>query len=131
MEFRRAFDRILIDAPCSGLGVLRRHPEAKWRKGPELIGRMACHQTSILEHLSQLVKPDGLLLYITCSTEPEENQRIVEAFLNRHVDYELEAVSSDLPDVARVFAREGGWFQTWPGAEGLDGFFGARLRRIA
>jgi 16S rRNA (cytosine967-C5)-methyltransferase len=131
IEFRRAFDRILVDAPCSGFGVLRRHPEAKWRKGPELIGIMARQQASILEHLSQFVKPDGILLYITCSTEPEENQHLVGEFLARHLDYELEEVRSHLPDAARVFAREGGWFQIWPGPEGLDGFFGARLRRIA
>jgi 16S rRNA (cytosine967-C5)-methyltransferase len=131
IEFRRAFDRILVDAPCSGFGVLRRHPEAKWRKGPELIGIMARQQASILEHLSQFVKPDGILLYITCSTEPEENQHLVGEFLDRHLDYELEEVRSHLPDAARIFAREGGWFQIWPGPEGLDGFFGARLRRIA
>jgi len=129
IEFGRAFDRIMIDAPCSGLGVLRRHPDAKWRKGPELIGMMARHQSAILEHLGRFVKPNGLLLYMTCSTESEENQHIVQAFLDRHPDYELEAVGNDLPDPARVFARDEGWFQTWPGPEGLDGFFGARLRR--
>src|SRR5919108_1643823 len=111
IEFKRAFDRILVDAPCSGLGVLRRHPDAKWRKGPELIGRMAAVQASILAHLSQFVKRDGVLLYITCSTEAEENQQIVQEFLERHRDYELEAVAKDLPDAARVFAREGGWLQ--------------------
>ena len=131
IEFRRAFDRILVDAPCSGLGVLRRHPDAKWRKGPELIDTMARQQASMLAHLRQFVKPDGLLLYVTCSTEPEENQRIIREFLDRHLDYELEAVGQNLPRAARVFARDGGWFQTWPGPEGLDGFFGARLRRIA
>jgi 16S rRNA (cytosine967-C5)-methyltransferase len=130
VKFARAFDRILVDAPCSGLGVLRRHPDAKWRKGPELIGMMARQQTTLLEHLSHFVKTDGLLLYITCSTEAEENQHIVYAFLDRHPDFELEAVANDLPDAARVFARQGGWFQTCPGPEGLDGFFGARLRRI-
>jgi 16S rRNA (cytosine967-C5)-methyltransferase len=129
MKFKRAFDRIMIDAPCSGLGVLRRHPDAKWRKGPELIGMMARQQATILEHLSHFVKPHGLLLYITCSTELEENQRLVQAFLDRHPDYELEAAGKDLPDAARIFARQEGWFQTWPGPEGLDGFFGARLRR--
>lgn len=130
IEFKRAFDRILVDAPCSGLGVLRRHPDAKWRKGPELISMMARQQAAILAHLSQFVKPDGLLLYITCSTEAEENQQLVKEFLERHPNYALEAVTRDLPDAARVFAREGGWLQTWPGPEGLDGFFGARLRRL-
>jgi 16S rRNA (cytosine967-C5)-methyltransferase len=129
-ELEPGFDRILVDAPCSGLGVLRRHPDAKWRKGPELIATMAQHQIRILEHVSHAVKRGGLLLYITCSTEAEENQRIVHAFLDSHPNYELEAVANDLPDTARVFARLEGWFQTWPGPEGLDGFFGARLRRI-
>jgi 16S rRNA (cytosine967-C5)-methyltransferase len=111
--------------------VLRRHPDAKWRKGPELIDLMAHQQASMLAHLRQFVKPDGLLLYVTCSTEPEENQHLIREFLDRHLDYALEAVSQNLPDAARVFARDGGWFQTWPGPEGLDGFFGACLRRIA
>ena len=130
IELKRAFDRILVDAPCSGLGVLRRHPDAKWRKGPELIGMMARRQAAILAHLSQYVKPDGLLLYITCSTEAEENQHVVNEFLECHPDYALEAVTRDLPDAARVFARQAGWLQTWPGPEGLDGFFAARLRRL-
>jgi 16S rRNA (cytosine967-C5)-methyltransferase len=129
-EFERAFDRVLVDAPCTGLGVLRRHPDAKWRKGPALIGAMARQQTTLLAHLSRFVRADGLLLYLTCSTEAEENQRIVHAFLDRHPHYELETVANNLPDAARVFARGQGWFQTWPGSEGLDGFFGVRLRRI-
>jgi 16S rRNA (cytosine967-C5)-methyltransferase len=129
LECDGAFDRILVDAPCSGLGVLRRHPDAKWRKGPELIGTMARQQTTLLGHLSRFVKPGGLLLYVTCSTEAEENQRIVQAFFDRHPDYELETVASALPAAARLFTRPEGWFRTWPGPEGLDGFFGARLRR--
>jgi 16S rRNA (cytosine967-C5)-methyltransferase len=130
-EFKRPFERILLDAPCSGLGVLRRHPDAKWRKGLELINTMARQQTALLEHLCRMVKPDGLLLYVTCSTEGEENQQIVQAFLDRHPHYILEAVDNELPEAARVFAHHEGWFQSWPGPEGLDGFFAARLRRTA
>jgi 16S rRNA (cytosine967-C5)-methyltransferase len=128
-EFAVPFDRVVLDAPCSGLGVLRRHPDAKWRKGPALIGRMARQQTALLEHLSGFVKPGGVLLYITCSPEAEENQDVVQAFLHCHADYELEAATDFLPGTARVFARQGGWFQTYPGRESVDGFFGARLRR--
>jgi 16S rRNA (cytosine967-C5)-methyltransferase len=128
-EFARPFDRIMLDAPCSGLGVLRRHPDAKWHKGPELIVTLARQQTALLEHLSAFVKPGGVLLYTTCSTEAAENQDRIQAFLNDHPDYELEAVADYLPDTARLFARQGGWFQTCPGHEGLDGFFGTRLRR--
>jgi 16S rRNA (cytosine967-C5)-methyltransferase len=129
IEFRKHFDRILLDAPCSGLGVLRRHPDAKWRKGPDLITTMAGQQTAFLEHLCPYVKPGGFLLYVTCSTEAEENQHVVQAFLDGHPHYALEAVDNNLPDAARVFARHEGWFQSWPGPEGLDGFFAARLRR--
>jgi 16S rRNA (cytosine967-C5)-methyltransferase len=129
IELEGAFDRILVDAPCSGLGVLRRHPDAKWSKGPELIDAMARKQGAILGHLSRFVKSSGLLVYITCSTETEENQQLVKAFLERHGDFELESVATYLPAAARVFAQQGGWFQTWPGRDGLDGFFGVRLRR--
>jgi len=129
IEFKRPFERILLDAPCSGLGVLRRHPDAKWRKGPELITAMARQQAALLDHLCRFVKPDGLLLYVTCSTEAEENQHIVESFIDRHPHYTLEAIDNDLSDAARIFARHEGWFQSWPGPAGLDGFFAARLRR--
>lgn len=131
IAFDCPFDRIVVDAPCSGLGVLRRHPDAKWRKGPELIDAMARQQRAILMHLSRFVKPGGVLVYMTCSTEAEENQHIVQAFVEQHPDFEAESVESYLPAAARVFAQQGGWFQTWPGLEGLDGFFGARWRRIA
>jgi 16S rRNA (cytosine967-C5)-methyltransferase len=130
-EFDGLFDRIIVDAPCSGLGVLRRHPDGKWRKGPDLIAAMARQQRAILMHLSRFVKPGGVLVYLTCSTEAEENQRIVQAFVAQHPDFELESVETYLPAEARAFVQEGGWFQTWPGLEGLDGFFGARLRHIA
>jgi 16S rRNA (cytosine967-C5)-methyltransferase len=131
LEFDSPFDRIIIDAPCSGLGVLRRHPDAKWRKGPELIDAVARQQSAILMHVSRFVKRGGVLAYMTCSTELEENQQIVEAFLALRHDFAVEPVHDYLPAAARVFAREGGWFQTWPGVEGLDGFFAARVRRIA
>jgi 16S rRNA (cytosine967-C5)-methyltransferase len=130
ITFKSRFDRILVDAPCSGLGVLRRHPDAKWRKGPELIGLMTRQQATILAHLAEFVKPEGLLLYITCSTEAEENQHVVQEFLTHHADFGLEAVAKNLPQAAQVFAREGGWLQTLPGPEGLDGFFGACMRRL-
>jgi 16S rRNA (cytosine967-C5)-methyltransferase len=128
--FDRLFDRIVVDAPCTGLGVLRRHPDAKWRKGPELIESMTRQQTAILRHLKRFVKPGGILVYITCSPEAEEDQHIIQTFSERHPDFALESVVGNLPATARVFAQGEGWFQTWPGPEGLDGFFGARLRRI-
>ena len=92
--FRCAFDCILVDAPCSGLGVLRRHPEAKWRKGPELISSMVTLQQAILHYVSRFLRPGGSLVYTTCSTEPEENQQVVQAFLDTHRDYQLDAATA-------------------------------------
>jgi 16S rRNA (cytosine967-C5)-methyltransferase len=130
VEFNAAFDRILVDAPCSGLGVLRRHPEAKWRKGPELIASMATRQRAMLHHVSRFLRPGGSLVYTTCSTEPEENQQVVQAFLDTHRDYRLDPAVAYLPPAAHRFAAAGTWFQTWPGPQRMDGFFGACLRRL-
>jgi 16S rRNA (cytosine967-C5)-methyltransferase len=130
-EFDGPFDRIVVDAPCSGLGVLRRHPEAKWGKSSALIEAMARQQSALLMHLSRFVKPGGVLVYMTCSTEPEENQHIARAFIEQHPDFEIESVQGYLAAGAHLFAQPEGWFQTWPGPEGLDGFFGTRLRRVA
>jgi 16S rRNA (cytosine967-C5)-methyltransferase len=131
VKLDRPFDRILVDAPCSGFGVLRRHPDAKWRKGFGLIATMASQQMAMLHHVSRLLKPGGTLVYVTCSTEPEENQQIIQTFLTGHPEYQMVAAAAYLPSAARIFADAGGWFQTWPGPEDLDGFFGARLRRRA
>jgi 16S rRNA (cytosine967-C5)-methyltransferase len=129
IAFDAPFDRILVDAPCSGLGVLRRHPDAKWRKDAALIATMARQQRAILLHISQFVKPGGRVVYVTCSTEPEENQDVVRAFLQAAPAFRGEDAAGSLPETARRFVRDEGWFQTWPGPEGLDGFFGACLRR--
>lgn len=130
VAFNQPFDRILVDAPCSGLGVLRRHPDAKWRKGAELIATMSHQQLAILHWLSHFLKPEGTMVYVTCSTEPEENQQVVQAFLRHHPDFQLDMISEDLPPPARDFVHDKYWFQTWPGAEDLDGFFAVRLRRL-
>jgi len=130
ITFTHPFDRVVVDAPCSGLGVLRRHPDAKWRKDPALIDAMARQQMAILGQMSQFVGRHGVLVYLTCSTEEAENQHVVRAFIARHSDFYIESTADYLPASARDFAR-GDWFQTIPGIEGLDGFFGARMRRRA
>jgi 16S rRNA (cytosine967-C5)-methyltransferase len=131
VELSGSFDRIFVDAPCSGLGVIRRHPDARWRKGPELIAAMQGLQQAILEHVSRFLKPEGVLVYATCSTESEENEETLRSFCRRHPNYRLEPAAAYLPEPARMFAHPEGWFQTWPGPEGLDGFFAARLRRAS
>jgi 16S rRNA (cytosine967-C5)-methyltransferase len=131
VEFEQPFDRILVDAPCSGLGVLRRHPDAKWRKSPQLIEAMSGQQTAILNQVSHFLKPGGTLVYVTCSTESEEDQQAIQTFLTGHPEYRLVAATGYLPSAARLFIDAEGLFQSWPGPENVDGFFGARLRRSA
>lgn len=123
-----SFDRILLDAPCSGLGVIRRNPEAKWRITPADITRLAVTQKRILEQTSRLLKPGGTLLYSTCSTSIEENEKVIEDFLFKHSDFVLENLTSFFPASKELFT-ELGMFRVWTHKHGMDGFFAARLRR--
>ncbi|GJM77900.1 hypothetical protein HMSSN139_03960 [Paenibacillus sp. HMSSN-139] len=86
-----SFDRILLDAPCSGLGVIRRKPDLKWAKTPGDIAEIAGVQRALLDSASVLLKPGGLLVYSTCTIEPRENAEMVASFLNRHPEFELAA----------------------------------------
>jgi 16S rRNA (cytosine967-C5)-methyltransferase len=121
-------DAVLLDAPCTGLGTLRRHPELRWRREEPDLARLATLQRRILERCQAVVPPGGLLVYAVCSTEPEEGQDQVELFLRSHPDFTLEPPS---------IAERLGWplmqgaLRTLPGPEGMDGFFAARLRRLA
>jgi 16S rRNA (cytosine967-C5)-methyltransferase len=127
-ELRQSFDRVLLDAPCSGLGVLRRMPEGKWRKSPEDIPRLAARQRELLESVSTAVAPGGILVYSTCSTSVEENEDVVDDFLSRHPGFMIEDGSPLLPGPDALFTDRG-FFRSWPHRHGMDGFFAARLRR--
>ncbi|MDR3272945.1 MAG: methyltransferase domain-containing protein [Flavobacteriaceae bacterium] len=105
-------DRVLIDAPCSGMGVLRRNPDAKWKLQEEFIDRMRAEQEKILEINSKLVKKDGILVYATCSILPSENTEQTHKFLESHSDFELLEENQILPSVS-----------------GFDGFYMAKMRR--
>jgi 16S rRNA (cytosine967-C5)-methyltransferase len=107
------FDRVLVDAPCSNTGVLRRRVDVRWRLRPEDLGRQAAAQLSLLERAASRVRPDGTLVYSTCSIEPEENTEVVAAFLTRH------------PEFARTAER-----MIIPGAVDADGAFVAGFRRV-
>jgi 16S rRNA (cytosine967-C5)-methyltransferase len=119
----RPFDAILLDAPCSATGVLRRHPDAKWLKREADIAVLARTQATLLAALWPLLRPGGRLLYVTCSLLPEENAQILAAFSNTHP--EAQAVQLALPHGQ---AYPPGW-QLLPDTGAGDGFFYALLRK--
>ncbi|MFH0725723.1 MAG: 16S rRNA (cytosine(967)-C(5))-methyltransferase RsmB [Pseudomonadota bacterium] len=122
------FDRILLDAPCSGLGVIRRNPDTKWYFSEKELARCGQRQREFLGHLASKVKPGGLLMYVVCSTEPEENESVVEGFLSDHSDFKTEPYPCG-PEMNAAFFTSGGFFRTLPHRDQMDGFFGARFRR--
>lgn len=124
------FDRILVDAPCSGLGVIHRNPEGKWWKVPTDPARLAVTQLDLLENAAARLKQGGILVYSTCSTSLEENEQVVDNFLTRHPDFMIEPVSRVLPQVAAMETAQG-FFRSWPHRHGMDGFFAARLIKRA
>lgn len=125
-----SIDRILVDAPCSGLGVLRRHPEAKWRKDALALPRHQALQCQILEGVASCLRPGGVLVYSTCSTEPEENEDVIERFFRAHTEFRRESVVSWLPPVAQGFVTEQGALSTVGNRFSMDGFYAARLRKV-
>ena len=118
-------DRVLVDAPCSGLGVLRRRPDARWRKTPEEIAALVPLQRDILRSAAAAVKRGGVLVYSTCTIECEENEAVIEDFLSQHEDFILENTGDFLP----LQKRTQKMIQLYPQRDGTDGFFIARLLR--
>jgi len=121
-------DRVLVDAPCTGLGTLRRNPDLKWRQSPQALGELTRKQASILAAAAGLVKPGGRLVYATCSILREENEAIVEAFLGAHPQFALDDASGILR--AQGIALDTGvYFRVCPHTRQMDGFFAAVLAR--
>ncbi len=120
------FDCVLLDAPCSGLGTIARHPDVRWRSRPGEIPRHAERQAALLAAVAALVRPGGRLVYSTCSSEPEENEAVVQAFLATHPAF----AHADLPSWALGFA-DGPFGRTLPERDGGDAFFAAPLSRTA
>ncbi len=127
----RPFDRILLDAPCSGLGVLRRHPEGKWQKEERELESRRTLQQRLLEQVSRLLRPGGLLVYSTCSTEPDENEEVVERFCKQHAGFRPETVGPWLPEAGHDLLTTQGYFSTLFNSHSMDAFFTARLRKAA
>jgi 16S rRNA (cytosine967-C5)-methyltransferase len=119
-------DAVLVDAPCSATGTIRRHPDARWRLDPAVFGRAAARQDRLLAAAAPLVRPGGLLLYATCSLEPEENEEVVESFLNRHPEFTRSARTAA---VSVELLTPAGDFQSLPQRHGTDGAYAARLVR--
>jgi 16S rRNA (cytosine967-C5)-methyltransferase len=122
------YDRILVDAPCSGLGVIRRHPDIKWNRTPEGIAALSYSQSHILDEASTLLKPGGRLVYATCSQEPEETTGVITSFIERHQGWEIVPAGAILSGNALNFAGNNGFFATRPEPGGPDLFFGAVLK---
>ena len=121
-------DRVLVDAPCSGLGTLRRNPDLKWRQKPEGIAEVTATQTAILESAARLLKSGGRLVYATCSMLPQENEEIAEAFSKAHPDFTVLPVAEELTRLKVANADKlcnGHFLRLWPHRHGTDGFFAA------
>ena len=130
-------DRVLVDAPCSGLGTLRRNPDLKWRQSPKAVEELTAKQTAILQSAARLVKSGGRLVYATCSVLPEENEAIAEAFAAANPDFVLQDAAGLLDGLkvegadALCAGGEDGrrYLRLWPHRHATDGFFAAVWNR--
>lgn len=121
------FDKILIDAPCSGLGVLRRHPDGRWRKQESTSIERQRLQLGILTNSAQLLNPGGVLVYATCTTEPEENEEVIKKFLSDKTDFVIDDPKPYVSQEAAELVDENGFLHTYPNAPEMDGFFAVRM----
>ena len=127
-QFQNTADRVLLDAPCSGLGTMHRHADARWRQTPASVRELSVLQRELITHTSTFVKPGGVLVYATCTLHPAENEEVISAFLAESPDWQIESPSGvELPDSTDSTPQ--GWFKLWPHRQDMDGFFMVRLRK--
>jgi 16S rRNA (cytosine967-C5)-methyltransferase len=129
-RLRGKMDRVLVDAPCTGLGTLRRNPDLKWRQTPDAVAELSVKQTDILASAARLLKPGGRLVYATCSLLPEENEQIAQAFSLAHPNFKPLSVQDLLADLevdqaASLCTAYGLYLRLWPHRHATDGFFAA------
>jgi 16S rRNA (cytosine967-C5)-methyltransferase len=129
IEDAGTFDCVLLDAPCSGLGVIRRKPDLKWNKLPGDVEEITAIQRDLLETVASHVRPGGVLVYSTCTVIPEENELMVRDFLARHPEFMGESLAGYLPEAIVPLGADDFFVQLFPQQFHSDGFFIARLRR--
>jgi 16S rRNA (cytosine967-C5)-methyltransferase len=123
-QFENTADRLLLDAPCSGLGTLHRHADARWRQTPESVHELSLLQTELLSCTSTFVKPGGILVYATCTLHPAENEAVIREFLGTNPHWQIEP-----PQHFNFPTSPPGWLKVWPHRQDLDGFFMVRLKK--
>jgi 16S rRNA (cytosine967-C5)-methyltransferase len=129
VPFHQPFDLVLVDAPCSGLGTLRRDPDIRWRRREDDLPRLAAAELTMLQRAADAVAPGGRLVYSTCSSEPEENDGVIQAFLASTPDFVPIDAREASPDLPLSVVDERGRLRTEPHRHALEAFFGAVLRR--
>lgn len=129
LPFAARFDRVLVDAPCSGLGTLRRDPDIRWRRTERDLVVFAQDQAALLDRAAAVVRAGGRLVYATCSSEPEENDAVVDAFLARRSDFTPLDLRGGVSPAIAPLLDERGRLRTLPFAHGLEAFFAAALVR--
>lgn len=129
-ELQQGFDRILVDAPCSALGTLRRHPEAKWNRKPDQFTHYQALQRRLLDRVSHHLRPGGVLVYSACTVEPEESDQVIASFLRDHSAFRHDVSTPWLPPSARSLVNQDGNVMTISASCDMDGFFAARLRKV-
>ena len=129
LPFTPTFDRVLVDAPCSGLGTIRRDPDIRWKRTEAELPLLAERQLVLLARAAAVVKDGGRLVYATCSSEPEENEQVVDAFLATHPDFRLVDLRTEETGVAAPLFDQRGMLRTLPFEHGLEAFFAAALIR--
>jgi len=128
--FRCFFDKIVVDAPCSGLGVISRHPDIKWARDESDVSRVAALQKQILEETLPLLRPGGHLLYVTCTITRDENDDVVAQLMADNKDLVREDLREHVAHWAQALLDDRGYFRTLPHVHGIDGFFGARFVKV-
>jgi 16S rRNA (cytosine967-C5)-methyltransferase len=125
-----SFDRILVDAPCSGLGVLRRNPESRWHRKPADVKQLAELQQAILDNVAPLLRPGGVLVYSLCTFTSRETEDVVQAFLDKYRNFIRDDLHDILPEDWKTLLTDDGELRSWPHRHaGMDGFYAVRFRK--